>query len=196
MIRKIAAATAILAMSTLPALAHLDPGEHGSFMAGFTHPLFGADHILAMVAVGLWAALIGGRALWLVPAAFVGTMLVGFLATMAGLPLPFVEPTILASVVVIGFLVALAVPVPVSAGMAVVGFFALFHGHAHGSEMGEAGMLGYAVGFAIATALLHAAGLALGLALGRGFGGDTGRSVTRIAGTLTALGGIWLAVAG
>jgi urease accessory protein len=196
MIRKIAAATAILAMSTLPALAHLDPGEHGSFMAGFTHPIFGADHILAMVAVGLWAALIGGRALWLVPAAFVGTMLVGFLAAMAGLPLPFVEPTILTSVVVIGFLVALAVPVPVSAGMAVVGFFALFHGHAHGGEMGEAGMLGYAVGFAIATALLHAAGLALGLALGRGFGGDTGRSVTRIAGTLTALGGIWLAVAG
>lgn len=196
MIRKITAATAILAMSTLPALAHLDPGEHGSFMAGFTHPIFGADHVLAMVAVGLWAALIGGRGPWLVPAAFVGTMLVGFLAAMLGLPLPLVEPTILASVVVIGFLVALAVPVPVPVGMAAVGFFALFHGHAHGGEMGEAGMLGYALGFALATALIHGVGLALGLALGRGLGGDTGRSVTRIAGALTALGGIWLAVAG
>lgn len=196
MIRKTVLTALFLAASSLPAFAHLDPGEHGSFMAGFTHPIFGVDHILAMVAVGLWAALIGGRALWLVPAAFVGTMLVGFLAAMAGLPLPFVEPTILASVVVIGFLVALAVPVPVSAGMAVVGFFALFHGHAHGGEMGEAGMLAYAIGFAIATALLHAVGLALGLAMGRGLGGDTGRSVTRLAGVLTALGGLWLAVAG
>lgn len=189
-----------LAVGTTPAFAHLDPGEHGSFMAGFSHPLFGADHVLAMVAVGLWAALLGSstdrRALWLVPIAFVGTMLAGFLAAMAHLPLPFVEPVILASVVVIGLLATVALNVPTGAAMAMVGFFAFFHGHAHGGEIGEACAYTYAAGFAIATALLHAAGLGAGLFLGRLLGNDGGRTVTRLAGGLTALGGIWLAIGG
>ncbi len=189
-------ALAALALSAGPAFAHLDPGEHGSFMAGLTHPLFGLDHVLAMVAVGLWAAMLGGRALWAVPAAFVGVMLMGFLAAMAGLPLPFVEPAILASVVAIGLLVALAVPVPAGLGMVVVGFFALFHGHAHGGEIGEATTAGYAAGFALATALLHAAGVAAGLGVARLFSGNTGRLVTRAAGGATALAGVWLMVAG
>lgn len=189
-------AALLLAAGTAPAHAHLDPGAHGSFMAGFSHPLFGTDHVLAMVAVGLWAAMLGGRALWAVPAAFVGVMLAGFLAATAGLPLPFVEPAILASVVAIGLLVALAVPVPVGVGMAVVGFFALFHGHAHGGEIGEATSLGYAGGFAIATALLHAAGVAAGLGVARLFSGGLGGLVTRAAGGTTALAGVWLMVAG
>lgn len=187
---------ALLAASTAPAFAHLDPGEHGSFLAGFTHPLFGIDHVLAMVAVGLWAAMLGGRAVWAVPAAFVGVMALGFAASFAGVGLPFVEPTILASVVAIGLLVALAVPVPVGAGMAVVGFFAVFHGHAHGGEMGEATAFGYAGGFAVATALLHAAGVALGLGFAWLFSGAAGRLVTRAAGGATALAGVWLMVAG
>ncbi len=190
------AALAMLALSAGPAFAHLDPGAHGSFMAGFTHPLFGLDHVLAMVAIGLWAAMLGGRALWAVPAAFVGVMLAGFLAAMAGLPLPFVEPAILASVVAIGLLVALAVPVPAGLGMAVVGFFALFHGHAHGGEIGEATTAGYAAGFALATALLHAAGVAAGLGAARLFSGGAGRLLTRAAGGMTAAAGVWLMVAG
>ncbi|SMQ70103.1 urease accessory protein [Devosia lucknowensis] len=183
---------AITLAATLPAFAHLDPAEHGSFAAGFSHPLFGLDHILAMVAVGLWAAQQGGRALWLVPSAFVGTMAVGFALAIAGIPLPFVEPVILASVIFIGIAVALALPVPTSAVAAMVGFFAFFHGHAHGGELGEAGAWEFATGFILATALLHVAGIVAGLALGK----VSGKVLTRIAGAATALGGVYLAVGG
>jgi len=171
-----------------PAFAHLDPVAHGSLGAGFSHPLTGADHLLAMVAVGLWASLIGGRALWAVPAAFVAAMSVGFLAALGGLGLPFVEPVIAASVVVIGLLAMVALQVPAAVGMAVVGFFALFHGYAHGLELGGASGLSFMAGFAAATALLHGAGVALGL----GLGGRAGRIAARIAGGLAALGGLWL----
>ncbi|GAB1580588.1 HupE/UreJ family protein [Phyllobacterium phragmitis] len=188
--------TAILTLVATPAFAHLNPAEHGSFAAGFSHPLFGPDHILAMVAVGLWAALLGGRALWLVPAAFVATMMAGFMLALAGAPLPFVEPVILASVVAIGLLAAIALKVPTPAAMAMVGFFALFHGHAHGGEMGSAGAAAYGLGFALATALLHVAGIGIGLGLPRLFGSDMGRIVARLAGGATALAGLWLAVAG
>ncbi len=183
---------AISIAATLPAFAHLDPAEHGSFAAGFSHPLFGLDHILAMVAVGLWAAMQGGRALWLVPAAFVGTMALGFAAAIAGMPLPFVEPVILASVIFIGIAIALALPVPTSAVAAMVGFFAFFHGHAHGGELGGAGAWEFAIGFVIATAALHAAGIGAGLALSR----LSGKVLTRIAGAATALGGLYLAIGG
>lgn len=189
MLKRISLALAITAAATLPAFAHLDPVEHGSFAAGFSHPLFGLDHILAMVAVGLWAAMQGGRATWIVPAAFVGTMAVGFAAAIAGVPLPFVEPVILASVIFIGIAIALALPVPTGAVAAMVAFFAFFHGHAHGGELGEAGAWQFAIGFIIATAVLHAAGIGLGLTLGR-FGG---KALSRIAGAATALGGLWLA---
>ena len=138
MFKRALIALAIATAATVPAFAHLDPSEHGSFAAGFSHPLFGLDHILAMVAVGLWAAMQGGRAVWVVPAAFVGTMALGFAAAIAGVPLPFVEPVILASVIFIGIAVALALPIPTSAVAAMVGFFAFFHGHAHGGELGDA----------------------------------------------------------
>lgn len=200
MLKRIGLATIVLGLGVAPAFAHLDPAEHGSFAAGFSHPLFGTDHVLAMVAVGLWAALLANgharRALWLVPAAFIGTMLIGFAAAMAGAPLPFVEPVILASVVVIGLLAAVSFSVSTRAAMAMVGFFAFFHGHAHGGELGAAGAWPFAVGFAVATALLHGAGVALGLGIGRVFGGNHGRIVTRAAGALTAMGGLWLALAG
>lgn len=176
-------------VATTPAFAHLNPAEHGSFAAGFSHPMFGADHILAMVAVGLWAVLLGGGALWMVPAAFVGTMMAGFLLAIAGAPLPFVEPTILASVVAIGLFAAMAIRVPTPLAMVMVGFFALFHGHAHGGEMGAATAASYLLGFAVATALLHAVGLTLGVLLGAG----RGRLIIRAAGAGTAFAGLWLA---
>lgn len=196
MIRKFSLALGLLALSAAPAFAHLNPEEHGSFMAGVSHPLFGLDHVLAMVAVGLWAALLGGRSVWLVPSAFVGTMMAGFAVALAGLGLPLVEPVIAASVVVVGLLALVALQVPTQVGMAMVGFFALFHGYAHGGELGSAGALPFCVGFALSTALLHAVGIGIGLGLGRVAGGARGRWVTRLAGGATALGGLWIAMGG
>ncbi|MCD2184301.1 HupE/UreJ family protein [Rhizobium sp. GN54] len=190
MIRRLLLAIGLTVASTAPAFAHLNPEEHGSFMAGFSHPLFGMDHILVMVAVGLWAAQIGGRALWAVPAAFVTMMAIGFGLAVAGVSLPFVEPVILASVVALGLLVAMAVRLDPAISAAIVAVFALFHGHAHGGELGAAGALPFAVGFVIATALLHVVGIALGLGIGRIAGGAT---LTRILGGATALAGVALA---
>jgi len=174
-----------------PAAAHPDPAGHGAFAAGFGHPMLGLDHILAMVAVGLWAAMLGGRALWTLPLAFVGAMCLGFAGARAGLALPMVEPMILASALLLGGIVALALhlPLPVAAG--IVGGLALFHGHAHGTEMEAAQALAYIGGFASATTLLHAAGAVAGRALA-GAGGD---ALPRLLGGVTALGGLALAVA-
>ena len=184
MFKRLSITAAFLGAATAPAFAHLDPAEHGSLMAGLSHPLSGADHILAMVAVGLWASQIGGRALLAVPAAFVGTMALGFLLAVSGIDIPFVEPAILASVIGLGLLVATAARLPVAGSVAVVGLFALFHGHAHGGELGAAGALQFGLGFLVATAALHAAGVGLGIALGR-----MGPLVTRLLGAATALGG-------
>lgn len=197
--KRLAATAALLVATVAPAFAHLDPAEHGSFIAGVSHPLFGADHILAMVAVGLWAALLAHgkdrRALWLVPAAFVGTMCVGFGAALLQVQLPFVEPMILASVVVIGLLAAVALNVSTALAMALVGGFAFFHGHAHGGELGAATALPYGLGFVLSTAALHSAGIAIGVGLGRVLGGNGGQVAARLAGGATALGGLWLVFA-
>jgi urease accessory protein len=157
-----------------PALAHAHPGHDGheltwDFRAGAAHPLMGMDHILAMVAVGLWAAQLGGRARWLVPAAFVGVMALGGALGRSGVVMvPGVEQGIAASVLVLGLLIAAAVRLPVAASMALVGGFAVFHGFAHGAEMPTAaGGLGYGAGFVTSTALLHAAGVGLGLLAGK-----------------------------
>lgn len=196
MLKRLSFTALALLAGAAPAFAHLDPVAHGSFAAGFSHPVFGLDHVLAMVAVGLWAALLGGRSAWMVPTAFVGTMMLGFAAALAGLALPFVEPVIAASVVVTGLLTLAALQVPAAAGMAMVGFFAFFHGHAHGGELGDAGALAFCAGFAAATALLHAAGVGIGLGADRLAGGPVGRGLTRAAGALTALGGLWIAAGG
>lgn len=189
--KRLLLAAASFAASTVPAFAHLDPAEHGSLLAGFTHPLSGLDHILVMIAVGLWAAQIGGRAFWVVPSAFVGTMAFGFALAMAGVHLPFVEPAILASVVALGLLVAMAVRMETVASAAVVGVFALFHGYAHGGELGAAGALPFSAGFVIATALLHIAGIGLGLGISRL---SSGRIISRILGGITAFAGLALIV--
>ena len=182
----------LLSLMASPAFAHLNPAEHGSFAAGFTHPLSGADHILAMVAVGLWASMLGGRALVIVPLSFVGVMLLGFVAALGGVSLPLVEPVILASVIVLGLLVAMAFRASTLTAALIVGFFAFFHGYAHGGEIGSAAFLSYGAGFALATALLHAAGIGVGLAAGRMLQGRTGQVVMRIAGGFAALSGLYL----
>ncbi len=180
----------LLLAASIPAYAHvgIGIGTTSSFAAGFMHPLSGLDHMTVMIAVGLWAALKGGKAVLAWPAAFVGVMLVGGVLGMLHMPLPFVEPGILASVVALGLLVALAVDLPVSAGVAIIGLFALFHGHAHGTEVPEkAGGLEYMAGFAIATAALHATGIAAGLGLGIRF-----RGLARAAGAACAAVGLGL----
>jgi len=157
-----------LAATLLPLVAQAHPGHPGhdlewDFTAGLAHPLSGLDHLLAMVAVGLWAAQLGGRARWLVPSAFVTMMALGAALARTGLVLPGVEPFIAASVLILGLLIGTAARLPVSAGMALVGVFALSHGFAHGAEMpGTTGVPSYGAGFIFATILLHAAGLGLG----------------------------------
>ena len=178
----------LLLAAAMPAYAHVGIGTTSSFTAGFMHPLSGLDHMTVMIAVGLWAVLKGGKAILAWPAAFVGVMLVGGVLGMLHMPLPFVEPGILASVVALGLLVALAVDLPVSAGVAIIGLFALFHGHAHGTEVPEnAGGLEYMAGFAIATAALHATGIAARLGLGIRF-----RGLARAAGAASAAVGVGL----
>jgi len=190
---RILPASLTFALLATPAAAHLPPGEYGSFLAGVTHPIFGLDHVLAMIAVGLWAAQIGGRAVWWVPTAFVGTMLSGFLAALAGLPLPFVEPAILASIIVLGLVVALALRPDPRLAMALVAAFALFHGHAHGGELGGAQALQFGLGFVLATAVLHAAGLAIAYAASRELSRPDGLPM-RAMGGLTALSGMAIAI--
>jgi len=160
-----------LTLGASPAFAHVGAGSTSSFAAGVAHPLMGIDHITVMIAVGLWAALKGQRALWVWPTTFVGVMLIGGLLGMSPLAhvaLPFVEPGILASVVALGLMVALAVDLPVAVGAAIVGLFALLHGHAHGTEVAETvSGFEYMAGFALATATLHALGIGFALSMGR-----------------------------
>jgi urease accessory protein len=196
MIKRISIAAAMLGASSLPAFAHITADHHHSFSAGFKHPIFGADHVLAMVAVGLWASQISSQnnqktALWAVPLAFVSFMAIGFLMAALGAGLPFVEPAILASVIALGLLVAIAASMPTSAASAIVGIFALFHGYAHGTEMHGANAVEFGIGFIAATMLLHIAGIALGLGLTR-----LSTGLSRLLGGLTAVAGLSLAFAG
>jgi urease accessory protein len=153
--------TAALVALPAPALAH---GLHdsGTVLAGAMHPVAGADHVLAMLAVGLLAAQLAGRALWALPVTFVAAMLAGGAMGAQGVPFPVVEPMILASIVILGVLVALAVRQPLVALVAMVAVFGMAHGWAHGAEGPVSGLAPYAVGFAGATMLLHLAGIALG----------------------------------
>lgn len=158
------ALAALLTLAAGPALAHTGVGTASGFAAGFAHPVGGLDHVLAMVAVGILAAQQGGRALWLVPAAFVGMMIVGGALGVASVPVPFVELGIVGSVVVLGAVIAVGRRLPVALAMALAGLFAVFHGHAHGTEMPLAASgLAYGAGFVLATAMLHAAGIGLGI---------------------------------
>lgn len=158
----------VLALSALaaPALAHTGAGAVHGFGAGLLHPLFGLDHVLAMVAVGLWAGSVGGKARFAYPFAFVAMMVVAGLWGMSGAELPGVEIGIAVSVIVLGLAIALKATPPLAAGTAACAIFAIFHGHAHGAELPDgAGAFGYAAGFVLATAGLHGVGLAAAGAL-------------------------------
>lgn len=187
------------AISALPqaALAHTFGAHDAGFAHGFLHPVGGWDHLLAMVAVGLWAAQRGGRPLWALPLAFVGAMVAGGTLGMAGLELPAVETGILLSVLVFGALIAFAVAMPLPAAAAVVALFGVFHGHAHGVEMPEAAQpMLYAAGFVLATALLHTGGIIAAAAALRSVRGGLGSLAVRGAGAAVGLGGAALAVLG
>jgi urease accessory protein len=150
----------------LPSLAQAHP-NHGTAVgiaSGLAHPLSGLDHLCAMIAVGLWAAQRGGRALWAVPLAFISMMTIGAMLGMGGVAVPFVEQGIAASVLILGILLAAALRLPLAASVAIVSLFAVFHGYAHGAEMpATASGFTYGVGFVAATAGLHLLGIGLGL---------------------------------
>ncbi len=170
---------AILTLVLTPAAAFANTGMGGvpGFAHGFMHPVGGADHVLAMVSLGLLAYMLGGRALWLVPAAFVAMMAAGGALAMAGFQLPHVELGIALSIVVIGAAAMFGNKMPVAAAMGLVATFAIFHGFAHGAEMPqEASGMAYGAGFMIATALLHMTGIAACFAAAR-FAGKRGRAL-------------------
>lgn len=176
------------------AFAHIVAGDAGGFVHGFSHPISGLDHILTMVAVGLFAAHLGGRALWLVPLAFVSVMAAAGLLGMAGVVLPFVETGIALSAVALGLAIALRLNLSTSAAMALVGFFAIFHGHAHGTEVPDnVSGLAYGVGFVSATALLHLAGFGIGVTTGCA-GQVYGRRLLQIGGGAMSLAGLAILV--
>lgn len=179
--------------AAIPALALAHPGhEHTtSFISGFMHPMGGLDHLLAMLAIGLWAASLGGRALWAVPAAFIGTMLVGGGLAVAGVQVPFIEQGIVLSVILMGALLVGAARFPVAICAGIAGLFAVFHGAAHGLEMPlNANGVEYALGFAAATALLHLVGIGFGAAIAR----FQAPIITRVTGSLIAVAGLFLAL--
>ena len=172
------------------AWAHVGHGSTVGFVHGFVHPVTGIDHVLAMVAVGLFAANLGGRALWAVPLSFVSVMAVGGVLGVAGIGVPFVEAGIAISVIVLGLAVALRWQWPVAAAMALVGIFAIFHGHAHGAEMPvDASGLEYGLGFMLATALLHVVGIGLGIGIAR-FGRIYSPRVIQFGGAAMAVAGL------
>ena len=186
-------------MATMPAAAHVGDHSTSTFAHGLLHPFNGLDHVLAMIAVGLYAVQLGGRALWLVPAAFVGTMIVGALLGYLGAPMPMAEAGIALSVVAMGVAIAVGLRLPLIAATMLVGAFALFHGHAHGNEGLAIGMsfLPYAAGFIVATSLLHLSGIALGAGLNK-LGSTPSFVLNKLAGTAGAIAGVslltgWLA---
>jgi urease accessory protein len=183
-----AVATAIWSW-VAPAFAHTGEGA-GGFVGGLSHPLFGADHVVAMVAVGLWGAFLGPPAIYLLPVVFPLVMAMGGALGIVGLPLPHVEFGIAVSAVVLGTMVALAARPHLFVAAALVGAFAIFHGYAHGAELPSgADPVAYSIGFVVATGILHLAGIAFGL-LARW---PAGRLAVRAAGgAITAAGLVFL----
>jgi len=158
----------VLILSFLPTLAHahIGVGVASGWMHGVLHPFLGLDHLFAMLAVGLWARQMGGRALWAIPLTFVSVMALGGLLSMSEMSLPFIEGGIFFSLIALGFLVAVAIQLPLSVSAGIVGVFALFHGYAHVTEMPKsASGLSYALGFMLSTALLHVAGIVMATGL-------------------------------
>jgi urease accessory protein len=170
------------------AFAHVQRGEAVGFLTGFLHPLSGPDHVLAMLAVGLWGAQLGAPAIWVLPVAFPMVMALGGMLGLLGVPLPGAEYGIAASGVLLGAAVMLELRPPLALAAVLVGFFAVFHGHAHGVELpaGQSALL-YSMGFVVATGCLHVAGIGVGTV----HRWSWGRSFLRAAGAAIALGGVF-----
>lgn len=173
------------------ALAHVGSGEAGGFLTGLQHPVSGLDHVIAMLAVGLWGAQLGAPAIWILPVVFPMMMAMGGTLGLMGIPLPGVEVGIAVSAVVLGFMVLTEARLKIQLAMVIVAFFAVFHGHAHGTELpaGQSGLL-YSIGFVAATGLLHGAGIAIGLI----HRWQAGRLALRGAGSLVCAAGIYFLV--
>lgn len=175
----------LLASSGL-AIAHTGEGFTGGFVSGLTHPIFGWDHVVAMVAVGLWGAVLGRPALWILPIVFPLVMAIGAALGVAGIPVPFIEQGIALSGVVLGLMIVFMIKAPMPVAAVLVGLFAIFHGHAHGTELPEAANpIAYAVGFVIATGLLHLAGILFGTLMAS----EAGKWAVRLGGAVIALVG-------
>ncbi len=183
-----ALAVVLIALATAsPAFAHEGESVAGGFVSGFLHPILGWDHVAAMAAVGLWGAFLGAPAIWLLPIVFPLVMAFGGALGIAAVPLPAVETGIAASAIVLGLMVALGARPPLWAAAAVVGAFAIFHGHAHGTELpAAADAVAYAGGFVIGTGLLHLTGITLGLATQW----EAGKVAVRAAGGVIAMAGL------
>ena len=166
-------------------------GEAGGFVTGLQHPISGLDHVIAMLAVGLWGAQLGNPALWLLPVVFPMMMAGGGCLGLLGIPLPGVEVGIAVSAVVLGLMVLAEARLKIYLAMVIVAFFAIFHGHAHGTELpaGQSGLL-YSIGFVAATGCLHAVGIAIGLI----HRWQVGRLALRGAGSIVCGGGIYFLV--
>jgi len=168
--------------------AHVHKGEAVSFLSGLKHPISGLDHVFAMIAVGLWGAQLGAPAIWVLPVAFPMVMAFGGMLGLLGVPLPGMEIGIAASAILLGAAVMMELRPPIALAAALVGFFAIFHGYAHGSELpgGESGLL-YSLGFVMATGCLHAAGISIGLV----HRWNWGQRALRVVGAAIALAGIF-----
>jgi len=176
-----------MACATAPAMAHSGSGAAGGFAAGFVHPILGWDHVIAMVAVGLWGAFLGRPAIWVLPVVFPLVMAFGGVLGVVGVALPGVEIGIAISAIVLGAMVALAARLPLWVAAVIVGAFAIFHGHAHGAELPvAANPLAYSLGFVLATGLLHLAGIAFGLVVRW----PAGKLVLRVGGAAIAAAGV------
>jgi urease accessory protein len=179
-----------ICLNATPALAHTGAGVSGGFSSGLQHPIFGPDHLLAMLAVGIWGAQMGGRTVWSLPVAFPVVMAFGGLWGILGFELPHVELGIALSVISLGLVIALALRPPEIIALCLIGIFAIFHGYAHGIELPVAAdPAAYAAGFVMATGLIHVAGILIGLTIGKLFDGLLARG---IGGLISAAGAYFL----
>ena len=182
---------ALLVLLPAPAVGHVISGAQGGFGSGFTHPLTGPDHFLAMFAVGLWGAQMGGRPVWTLPVTFPIIMVVGGVAGMAGIPLPGIEIGIALSILALGLAIAFAWRPAEWVALALIAYFALCHGHAHGVELPlSADPADYAIGFVLATGMIHLFGIGVGLGLNKPLQGRLSRGL----GALIGLGGIYFLI--
>ena len=187
MVTTILAIGFLFTLSGVPAFAHSGEGYGGGFVAGFTHPILGWDHVAAMVAVGLWGAFLGAPAIWILPVVFPLIMAFGAVAGILGIPIPAIETGIALSAVVLGIMIVFALRPPIWVCAVIVGAFAIFHGYAHGTELpASVNAFAYAAGFVISTGLLHLIGIAFGLLVRW----PAGRIAVRGVGGLIAFAGI------